>query len=640
MGRGGSDWYGMDNMDRMGYNIDSIRNRHYNQRQLALEPSTPPIISPEMYHLKFCLWRKRNKAKFRQLYQGDNGDASAGMGGACSSNDFRFMEQRHYDQLKLQRERVDSDMTPSDLAKMYNEARRGNFNGSGIGSMGSPRRAGMRNLPSLMNGMMDSMNGSRDNIDMDYNITHGNIGPLHGMGSGGGLNNGPICPRSDIESDYGKQAPRYHGGQGDLDPDLPYHSPAPFHKPSMRSYLRQQMMDKMQKQLMDKMHRQMMDKMHDIMGTNNVVSMDDMGQESQGLGQGGGQSLNFHSPEETFDSRDMMQRMMSSNRRNSNTHDNSNDNRSSAMMSTFSKSPNSLKRKLMTSSLAVSGGDQVHYSPRSPNPKKSLLERQRIMESEMRNHMAEALEGFRKFHGGQNRRGERDPIASDACDETAEAAVLGACNDARKNTPDHKVFIALNGVWYGRNDSAFSSFMGDQKFYNTDPLKDNVKLPSLGSGEEPATSNAFALPPIASAGPMAPSTSASSASSSPISPRKSQPTAILSKGGKSGKAIKKDKGKKAKLHKKKHHGKSDKTQIEKPKRPFSAYNLFFQLEREYIMQSIAEGRSLAEEDLMEGQEKGEENIAMDNDDVATKLEKGNGEKVVETGSNAKSLENN
>merc|ERR1719254_465594 len=77
----------------------------------------------------------------------------------------------------------------------------------------------------------------------------------------------------------------------------------------------------------------------------------------------------------------------------------SNSNQNNAMMNSLLRRQNFLGERQMVAILGARGGESGDMS-RSPLPKKSFLERERVMDAEMRKHMKEALAGFQRQRSG------------------------------------------------------------------------------------------------------------------------------------------------------------------------------------------------------------------------------------------------
>lgn len=99
---------------------------------------------------------------------------------------------------------------------------------------------------------------------------------------------------------------------------------------------------------------------------------------------------------------------------------------------------------------------ELPYSPRSPNPKKSLLERQRIMDMEMKAHMHEAMASFGRFQ-------RKNSGSSDGHGQLG--GVAGGLGGVAVNTP-------LDST---PNDAMRMPTSRE----NADGVVDSVKLPSL-----------------------------------------------------------------------------------------------------------------------------------------------------------------
>ena len=254
----------------------------------------------------------------------------------------------------------------------------------------------------------------------------------------------------------------------------------------------------------------------------------------------------------------------------------------------------------------VGGGHDYPFSPKSPTPKKSFLQRERIMDAEMRNHMKEALAGFNKKHGGRR----ADPRLGST--GQGSGMRLGAGDlDHPPSHPNSNVATPCEMPVEGGVGSGGMSMM--------DSIK-RVKLPSLTSPDEgmgghdvprmPGMNIAHAM----SAVNRAFNTNALDQDDEPIARRDSEGSSKNSS-----KAAKKERdktdsraAKKLSKKEKKQNQKANKSRQEelmasilattkmpdKPKRPFSAYNLFFQLEREFIRHEISQGRKPTDDPMI------------------------------------------
>jgi len=181
-------------------------------------------------------------------------------------------------------------------------------------------------------------------------------------------------------------------------------------------------------------------------------------------------------------------------------------------------------------------GGGVNDAPSSPSgPKKSFLQRERIMDAEMRNHMLSALQG-----------------------SAGASSMMTTTPGNMDYNHDGMLMQQANAIQHARMMAQFN--------------QRNVGLPSLNSPTEDADQGG--------------------------SPKKkSKKTPKKSNTSSSSKKKKNTDGKKL-TAKEVAASILQATGIEKPKRPFSAYNLFFQLEREFIKHEIADGRKPTDDPMI------------------------------------------
>jgi len=237
---------------------------------------------------------------------------------------------------------------------------------------------------------------------------------------------------------------------------------------------------------------------------------------------------------------------------------------------------------------------QQPFSPRSPTPKKGLLERQRIMEDEMKTHMAEAYGVLQKRFGNVY------PLAKNG-------------QDGRRSSPHEGVVASDTNPGDASLSPAIPTFKSSEhteakakdEHEDDRPLKElkspaTKQRPSVALGKSMSQNeNNATLTKTDSTGSTPKSSKAediASNSSTTIKTKKS-----------STKYCRKDSGVKSGKKKKDNIGNhADDAEsssapnvellvdIQKPRRPFSAYNLYFQLEREWITQNIAMGKTTAD----------------------------------------------
>jgi len=181
------------------------------------------------------------------------------------------------------------------------------------------------------------------------------------------------------------------------------------------------------------------------------------------------------------------------------------------------------------------GGNDAPSSP--SGPKKSFLQRERIMDAEMRNHMLSALQG-----------------------SAGAPSMMTTPGNMEYNQSHHDGMLMqqANAIQHARMMAQFN--------------QRNVGLPSLNSPTEDADGGGS-------------------------SKKKSKKTPKKSNTSSSSKKKKNTDGKKL-TAKEVAASILQATGIEKPKRPFSAYNLFFQLEREFIKHEIADGRKPTDDPMI------------------------------------------
>ncbi|KAL7471602.1 hypothetical protein ACHAXS_011908 [Conticribra weissflogii] len=238
--------------------------------------------------------------------------------------------------------------------------------------------------------------------------------------------------------------------------------------------------------------------------------------------------------------------------------------------------------------------NQKLMSPRSPTPKKGLLERQRIMEDEMKTHMAEAYGVLQKKFGNVYpvvKNGQDDKISS-----PHEGA--GGCdantgdNSGTTASPTLKPLDHTGGKGQEKDDDNLS--IKELKSPATD------KRPAVGVGfTSSQDENIVKLTKKVSTG--------SASKSNKVEDTALNSTTTIKTKKSSTKITRKDSGVKSTKSKKgnsDHHADGANSSsvpraelsvdIQKPRRPFSAYNLYFQLEREWITQNIALGKTTAD----------------------------------------------
>ena len=220
--------------------------------------------------------------------------------------------------------------------------------------------------------------------------------------------------------------------------------------------------------------------------------------------------------------------------------------------------------------------DGAPLSPKSPGPKKSFLARERIMDQEMRNHMMDALSGFPRRGGGG-----------------------GGVHDIN-HPPSHP-------------NSSFSQHMTPMDSH------DGMLMSQANAMQQARmmAGNVVGIPSLTSPNDNSMFTPGLSATMSNVDAvmekeDKEKSSSSKKKSKKSGggkEASKKSKSKDDDEDPKKKKGEKMSakelaasvlaaTGVEKPKRPFSAYNLFFQLEREFIKHELSKGRQPSEDPMI------------------------------------------
>jgi len=269
-----------------------------------------------------------------------------------------------------------------------------------------------------------------------------------------------------------------------------------------------------------------------------------------------------------------------------------------------------------------SGGDPGGIL-RSPMPKKSFLNRERIMDAEMRNHMNDAMAGLKKHHR------RASPGLAIGGDMSKLDSGMSGGNDVSSRAPPFHPNMSM-----ASHQTPMENYERNTMESQTGGMIANMKhmeLPSLTTPtEDTITGNTETVQKF-SLGPdnaitldddslplkMMKSSHAKTETSAKQSKKLS--TKALSKSSSSDKqASKKSKQKETKdinssggsKKSKKAKSSLDKKKAkealsalamasavlpDKPKRPFSAYNLFFQMEREFIMQEISDGRKPRED---------------------------------------------
>lgn len=223
---------------------------------------------------------------------------------------------------------------------------------------------------------------------------------------------------------------------------------------------------------------------------------------------------------------------------------------------------------------------QQPFSPRSPTPKKGLLERQRIMEDEMKTHMAEAYGVLQKRFGNVY------PLAKNG-------------QDGKKSSP-HEADLPSTF-----KSSEHAEAKEKDEHQDDRPLKE-LKSPAAKQKPSVAVGKSMSQNENNATLTKSDSTGSTPKSGKAEDVASNSSTTIKTKKS-STKYCRKDSGVKSGKKKKDNFGKhADDAEssssphvelpvdIRKPRRPFSAYNLYFQLEREWITQNIAMGKTTAD----------------------------------------------
>ena len=262
---------------------------------------------------------------------------------------------------------------------------------------------------------------------------------------------------------------------------------------------------------------------------------------------------------------------------------------------------------------AAAGGnkrklDDAGSSPSSPNPgpKKSFLQRERIMDAEMRNHMMEALlsgsnaNGPRSAGGGGGGSGDMNSMMNNRPNSSSSQFM---------NTPvESSMGVGFNnqdGMLMSQAQAMQQARMMAAKFPSLMSPNEGGGGGGLGvggggmmggnmnmmMGMQNNMNNMGGYPGMSSTGDVNDSsfkkTSKTSSSATKTPKGKATPSASSKK-----------KGKQKQSSKELVASVLASTGIDKPKRPFSAYNLFFQLEREFIKNEISEGRNPSDDPVI------------------------------------------
>ena len=562
-----------------------------NQRGLVgahLLPQDKPIIDPEAYHLKFCLRRKKHKKQSKPLTRPQMPDMPP-IGGGPPFNDrdqimgnFRGRGMNMMDLGMNMRDRGMNDMGP-----------RQNMGGNMMGNMDFPSQMmtmdqmspeeqmemgfmspavqrmtlGMGECPggimrpssfrrdsdsrSMMNIMAGPSPGGRNMpgnlqelramMGRDKKLMGNRDGPIDGMGSRDGPLNRTGSRGSSGSND--KKKPRFsdsdHGGRG-----------TPSHCEE----------DMLIDPGFSAMREPLLPTPAEIKPSFKKAYKD----------------ISF-SPLDRLD-RGLMQRIMA--------FQDSNEHSGNPMAGMPPLPTNTDKRKL----------SDFAYSPRSPNPKKSFLERaamSRAMNNEMKGHLDEAMASFskfqRKYSGGSagndsNMRGE-DLMRQGNSN-------MGDINNIGNPSMMNRNWSLMDNQ--GRFGMENSGMMRNRSFMNN-PMMDRMMMMGMGSnmgmGMNPMSMGMGMNPMFMNDNMMGmpmgggyAGGDANGVSSAPVGkpPKKSKKDPSKDTKKKPKKIKEQKKATKSKnVEKKRKDGKDG-----RPKRPFSAYNLFFQLEREVISEFL------------------------------------------------------